>query len=562
MKRWSIRLLCLALTACGADDPAARDDAPGAPEDGPSGLADGKADGLSLPSIDAPLPAGADLDAPFAALFAPDDPTLALELALIDRVVDKRASDANRYADGENPFAVRYAVYNLRNTAIVERLADAADQGVDVQILIHGDQLDPARDYNTTDEYLVGRGFTFAADRDALDAKARRTTDLIGVNDRGLMHLKTRLYEWPRHRAVLSGSENPGDNALANEETLHLINDPRLTARYAAEFEAVRGGERLTNAWDEGAGANVLFTPEGGGPRAGTKLLEWLADEDEQILLMVFSLRDIKAPGAARSLLQILGDKAKAGVPVYLITDRKQSDGVDAAGNHLYRDDDTEDRLRRAGVHVYEATNRRTEFTAMHHKVAILGRTKVRVVSDAANWSFAALGSDRKTGNNVESMLFLDTEALDGGTTGRRYLAQWLRVLERYADESARDGEPSFEKVRDALLGAAGWPTVPVTFVAHDTYTEWGQVAAVQGDVDALGAWGEAGPGLTLGTDGDRYPTWMGATELPVGQTFAWKLSVLAGDDVRWERGADRAGRAQSTALLPTEQALHEGDWR
>ncbi len=567
MRRWPYLLpFCLALAACGEETPApkAGGEVPGVPAEGPVSLVGGKIDGVSSPSVDDPLPADADLGAAFEALFAPDDPNFALEIALIDRVIAARAADAEApTAEGENPYRIRYACYNISHPDIYARLADAADKGVDVQILIEAHQLDPEKPWNQIDEYLAGRGFEVSFDRDALSKAERVTYDLIGVKTGGLMHLKTRLFETPAGRTLLTGSQNPGASALLNDETLHLINDPALTGKYAAFYDRLLAGEGAANAWDEAAAVNVLFTPAKSGPRAGTQLLRWIAEEEEQILLAVFSLRDVRAAGVDRSLVELLGDKAKAGVPVYVITDRKQSDGVDAQGNRIYRDDDTEDRLRRAGVHVFEGINRANDFTAMHQKVAILGRTRVRVVTDAANWSYSALGSDRRVAKNTESMLFIDSARLDDGATGRRYLGQWLRVLGRYAADSARDeGEPTFEKVYAALT-AEGWPTVPVGFVAFDTETDWGEAAVVVGDHDALGAWGEAGDGVKLGTDADAYPTWQGEVALPVGTPFLWKLTVQgAGRGVTWEAGDDRAGFARSTALLPVETARHEATWR
>ena len=506
---------------------------------------DGKADGVQLAAYE-PLPEGADLDAPLTALFAPDDSVVTLEVSLIQRVVALRAADGADYAEGDNPFTIHYAVYNLRNPAIVSALADAADAGVDVQILIDQDQLDPARDYNTSDEELVARGFQLVNDHRDLDDTTRVTADLIGIHHNGLMHLKTRIFRAPGFEAVLSGSLNPGDNAVMNEENLQLIRDPALIARYEAAYAAVLRGHAIDNVWDDSAAANVLFTPAASGPRAGEKLLQWIAEENESILLMVFSLRDVTAPHSTRSLVELLGDKARAGVPVYVITDRKQSDGVDADGNHIYRNDGTEDQLRAAGVHVYEATNRATEFTAMHHKVGIFGLTHIRVVADAANWTYAGLGSSTHVAKNFESQLFLDSDALDGGASGRRYLGQWLRVLERYAAQTAGDGEASAAEVEATLMGQPSWPTQPVGFTAT-AETNWGEGVAVRGDLSELGRWGAESAGVALSTDSVHYPIWQNDSPvwLPLGARFEWKLVVTgAGGSARWEAGGNRMDRA------------------
>lgn len=535
----------------------------GAEAEGPPLVDPGKADGDGWPAY-APLPPGADLEAPLVALFAPDDPVITLELALIDEVRARRRADDRVFAEGENPYRIRYAVYNIRNPHVVAHLADAEDEGVDVQILIEADQLDPARDWNTSDEFLVARGFELVRDHRTLDAAGRRTADLVGIAGSGLMHLKTRIYEAPGWRAALSGSMNPGDEAVANDETLHLVRDERLIHRYAAMVDAVLRGALVANVWDEGAAMNVMFTPaKWSGPQAGTKLLQWLEAEEEQILLMVFSLRDVTAPGVSRSLVQILADKARAGVPVWLITDRKQSDGVDAEGRVIASNDKTEDRLRAAGVRVYEVMNLSTPYTAMHHKAAILGRTRVRVITDAANWTRAALGSATTQASNHESVLFIDAEALDGGLTGRRYLAAFAHVLAKYAAQSAADGLPGWAEAWAELSGLSGWPAQQVAFEAV-VATSWGEAVWVRGDDAALGAWGAVGAGVPLATDAASYPTWHGApVTLPVGQPFEWKLVAGApGGAVRWEQGANRVGRAAPVPLVTNDVAVLRARWR
>jgi hypothetical protein len=552
--------LATVLAACSAAEESL------VPEEGDFGapvVVDGKADGVDVPAF-GPLPEGASLDEGFAVLFAPDDPVATTELAMIQRVRDARATDPADYSDGDNPFRVRYAVYNLRNPQLIDALADAADEGVDVQVLIDEDQLDPERTWNQADEILVERGFELVTDsRDLTDA-TRLTADMIGIHHSGLMHFKTRIFEAPGFEAVISGSMNPGDNALLNEETLHLIRDPRLVERYRAAYASILAGDRIANEWDDSAAVNVLFTPSASGPRANERLFRWIAEEDEAILLMVFSLRDIEAAGTERSLVELLGDKARGGVPVYVITDRKQSDGVDANGNPLYWNDDTEDDLRAAGVHVYEATNHRTEFCAMHHKVGILGLTSPRVITDAANWTFSGLGSATRVARNYESQLFVDTAALDGGRTGRRYLAQWLRVLSRYADQSAADGEPSYGEVADLVTSLPGWPAQDISF-SVEVETEFGETAFIRGDLAELGEWGFAHGGVELGTDAERYPLWesLAPVSMPLATPFAWKIVASWSDGAtRWENGDDRTSTAMPEPLVPDDALTLRGTFR
>ncbi|MBT3224354.1 MAG: hypothetical protein HN348_35250, partial [Proteobacteria bacterium] len=293
---------------------------------------------------------------------------------------------------------------------------------------------------------------------------------------------------------------------------------------------------------------------EGSGPTAREKIFEWIDDEDEQILLMVYSLRDISAPGFDASLVDLLGEKVDAQVPVIAITDRKQSDGYW---------DQTEDELRKVGVTVYEATNDTTPFTAMHHKVAILGRNNIRVITDAANWTKSGLGSGSDASSNVESTLFIEPH-LDEERTARRYLAQFFRVLERYADQGADDGEPSFDETASMLFALPGWPLQKVHFVAHEGWTEWGEIIRVRGNQYELGNWGDSHLGLALTTDSYSYPTWQTVEPalLPVGTAFEWKLVAATDDDVRWEEGANRVDIAAPPTLEPTLDLELEATWR
>ena len=493
----------------------------------------GKADqsGRDWPAMSA-LPAACDLEPTFRALFAPDDPTVTLELALIDKIRAARKADPATYSEGKNPYRIRYAVYNLGHSEIVARLFAAEKGGVDVQVLIEADQL--FQWWNDLPKLFTAAGLEVVKDYKKIAEASRPTADLVGISEYGLMHLKARLFEMPGWSALLTGSMNPNQAAGANEENLHLIRDPRLIAQYSAAYDAVYAKKPLANEWQEGAALNVLFSPAGSGPRASTKLLEWVDGENEQILLMVFSFRDLVSPAYPKTLVQILTAKAAAGVPVYVITDRKQSDGIDIDGKKVATDDKTEDKLRQAGVHVYEAMNTaeslfgaRNPYAAMHHKAAVLGRSRLRVITDAANWTLSALGNKTLTEKNVESMLFIDSAALDGNYTGRRYLAQWLRVLYRYAPQSAMlDRELGAEEVATRLLAGGTWPNQGVSFVADKAETQLGENIFVVGGADALGRWGQGGAGL------------------PLRVRFEWKLVARNGGSARWEGGDNRVGFA------------------
>jgi hypothetical protein len=504
-------------------------------------------------------------DVEVATLFSPDDSPLGADLALIHRVVEARAADPAVYPEGENPFSIRFAVYNLAHPALLEALADAEARGVDVQILIEDEQLDPGRSYNTADELLVARGFELVRDHRVLDDTTRKTADLVGVVGEGLMHLKTRLYSWidpgtglPSVRLV-TGSMNPGDLAVFNDETLHVISIPEIARRYEAKLDALLRGDEVENVWVDGAPAQVLFSPDPG-PQAIDRIAQMIDEERELIVVAVFTLRNPRPRAGGKGILDRLVAAHARGVPVVVLTDRKQSDGIDASGASTGTNDGGEDALRAAGIPVYEAMNRdHSPFNAMHTKYAVFGLSHPVVVTDAGNWTRAALGSGQSAPINDESVLFLG-DALDDGRTARRYLGHFLRMISRYGtdgtDGQMATGGPPPREVLARLTSLPGWPSVEVGLQAR-AETSWGQSIAVAGDAAALGAWDPAAA-LPLATDASSYPIWTTASPLvlPLGARVEAKLVRRTAEGAAtWETGENRR-----LEIDPTVPGLPGGD--
>ncbi len=528
LARLTVLATLLATSACAADLPETPEGfSPETTSQPCLGKCDGGHDIGHLPALP---------HATLATRFAPYEDPLSFDLTLVEQVVAARRADPADYAEGANPYSIRYAVYNLRNLELTRALADAEDAGVNVQVLIEADQLDPARDWNVTDEMLAARGFEVVADYRDLDTSSRRTADLIGITGSGLMHLKTRLYSWrdpdsgaDLHR-VVSGSMNPGDLAVNNDETLHLIDDPRIYAAYAAKYDAVLGDEKVTNSFVPGAPLNVLFSPDGG-DQARDQIAELIDREQELILLAVYSLRDVAPSGGGDGILERLVAAHQRGVTVVVVTDQKQSDGIDSDGNQIYWNDPSEETLRDAGIPVYEVINHASQFNAMHAKYGIFGLTHPIVVTDAGNWTHAGLGSGSRAPKNDESVLFIDTVSLDGGLTANRYLGNFVEILHRYG---AGD-------VADELAGLPAWPAVNVVATARaETY--WGQSLWLTGSTDELGDWTRNDAfGWPLSTDASTYPSWVGAPlSLPLGSRADYKLVERSGSDVTWEAGGNR----------------------
>lgn len=526
----------------------------------------GKADQTGLDSVHKPLPEGASLDGDFRVFFGPNEPLMAVELNLLQKVVEARRADPRTFAPGENPYRIRYAVYNLRARDVVDALVEAWKADVFVQVLVDARQMGPDYPWNTAYKYLERQGFTVYKSQKGLSDKQRREANVIGVEITGYMHLKTRLFERPGDVALLTGSANPGDNVAYSDDSLHLVREPRVMEAFTNCYDAILFERQVVNEWQPEAPMNVLFSGNATGLSAGTQILRWIEEEDEQILIKVFSLRDFTAREIGDSLVSLLGKKVAQGVPVYVVTDRKQSDGVDENMKPVNKDEPTDDRLRQVGVKVYETLNTASPFTAMHHKAAVLGRNRIRVISGSANWSFSGLGSSRDPARNLESVLFLDTEALDEKLSGRRYLANWYRILDTYAEQGvAIDGEAPFSEVFDRFAREPAWPQESLSFLVHDGEIEE-DALFVGGELPALGSWGALHSGLPLMTDEGRYPLWWSeeTLTLPIGQPFLWRLwaGSFEGASGRWEQAEDRRNVAGPGPFDGLDKVVLEAQWR
>lgn len=554
----SALLLSALLVACTA--PAAPLPEGFDPSSDPQGCL-GKCDGAAGVTPLAALPT-----ASLATLFSPSEPALGLDLSLIEDVRAARAADSQVYPEGENPFSIRYAVYNLRNPEIVSALADAADEGVDVQILIEQDQLDPARTWNTTDEFLIGRGFDFVEDHRDLNAITSKTADLIGVAGSGLMHLKSRIYRWndestgsPASRLV-TGSMNPGDLAVANEETLHYIDDSNIIASFEAKYEAVRGDGQVTNGWISGAPLQVLFSPDGG-EQAIDHIADLIDAEDEMILLAMYSMRNIAPKTGGKGIVGRLVDAHERGVKVVVIMDRKQSDGVDSGGNGQFFNDDFEDDLRAGGVTVFEVINPSSQFNAMHAKYGVFGISNPIIVTDAGNWTRAGLGNGSKAPRNDESVLFIDSNALDGGLTAARYRGNFVSILRRYAGAPNaalfQTGDADLRETIEQLLAVPSWPKVALEVNAI-AETFFGQGVFLTGETGELGAWTQQHFGVKLDTSAALYPTWRSElVEMPLGSRVEAKLIKVHNGSTHWEQGGNRVIDADPTSFANSGIAPH-----
>jgi phosphatidylserine/phosphatidylglycerophosphate/cardiolipin synthase-like enzyme len=468
-------------------------------------------------------------------IFTPSDEAKKAELALLDTVISARRADNRSYPAGQNPYRIEYAIYNMTDRDVIGRLIDASRAGIEVQVLIDAGQISPEKPHNTVVKDLVAAGFSHAESQKGLSAEAKLKTQVVEIEmpGSGLFHFKSRYFTWPdpqtgqKQESLLTGSHNPQNSAHKNDESLHRIEDPALIKKYTDAYRALRDDKPIENSWDPNAGANVLFTSANTrGPKPVDKILELVDQERELIFLSVFSLRNLEASDGARLVDKLVAAQNR-GVPVVVVTDRKQSDGVRDDGTPTAQDmDQTDDLLERAGIPVYEYTNPAGPRTAMHLKSGLFGLTDMKVVSDTGNWTQATMGTGGTSrGKNAESILFVDSKKYDGNRTGVTYLAEFLRVMRKYSDQNAGTNKPDVEKLIQKLQALPAFPKVKVDLedvaAAHA-----GREVYVTGDHPALRGQGGA-PGLKLDTEPGSAAFRARATvELPLMTRLEYKVTT------------------------------------
>lgn len=504
---------------------------------------------------------GDGVTSPFEVYFTPYDPAIQTEIALIDKILEARKADPTAYAPQENPYKINYAVYNLRSPEIINRLIEAAKSGVEVQVLIEAKQIAPESTWNKVDDIFEDAGLKVIYKDIELPLAERAAAHLVGIESNHLMHLKTRIYSYkdPQSgeikRAVLSGSMNPGDGAVKNDENLNLIKVPSIIDLYEKKFDDVLNHRRTDNVWNDDQGLNVLFTPAQSGPRPLSKLFEWIDAEQEMIFLSVFDLKDLEDPASRKTLVQKLAEAKARGVEVAVITDRKKSDGLDAEGNRAFiygrpaPNSWIDEDLQKEGIPVYEFVNESSEFSAVHSKYGIFGLSDMKVLTGAGNWTRAGMGSGNKRGRNEESFIFVESNKLDNNRTGMRYLSNVLYMLRNYGHQHAEN--PPTEEMIARLQKLPSWPQVEVDPNALLPPNLQGEVYLV-GDHPALQ--GRAGqPGLKLSTRNTPFET---MTREPISLPFG---TILRYDVVKRQPDGSiqKIHNDASLLIVPPDNSPH-----
>lgn len=190
------------------------------------------------------------------------------------------------------------------------------------------------------DEDLASVGVPVYLTREEWLAKGDKTASaLIGVAlpRRGSFHSKIRHFRWfdsdsdnDVRDVVFSGSQNPNDESMANDEVLCLIRDSTLRSRYVEFWGALIAGKEAAyrNEWNPN-GHNVLLDPNTGHDFAD-RVLEWIDAEKELVVICMFSIALFDSPQRDGYTLYHALEAANArGVMILMILDWKFSEKDD-----------------------------------------------------------------------------------------------------------------------------------------------------------------------------------------------------------------------------------------
>lgn len=251
------------------------------------------------------------------------------------------------------------------------------------------------------------------------------------------------------------------------------ITDPYLMDRYDLFFDALvsQGEKQWVNEFIPTKAVNVMFSPSSVGFDVASQILDWIDSENEFIMISVFSLYPFSERGEAgsRTLLTSLKAAVQRGVMIIVVTDRKQSDGPSGFGQVF----DDMIRALSKDIIMYEVTNDVGMFNAMHLKDMVLGISRMRVVTDTANWSQAAFGSCVSVENKVEvwgkkrckpaasseSTLFIDGALMPNKNLfPSRVLKHHLSLLDKYWRQipAQKTGDPAPQDVWARLVARFG----------------------------------------------------------------------------------------------------------
>jgi len=391
--------------------------------------------------------------------------------------------------------SVHIAMFNLRETSIINALGALKGQGVDVQILLDKKQMDLSYNQAKVQE-MINAGLP------PLGIDNTNATDAT-------MHDKFTIIDGKR---VLTGSMNYSSNALnLSDEELLLIDNASVAQLFETEFSELKAGTTSTQTASTSPPIEVKFGNE-------DKLYDVVAKElkaaKTSAYVAMFSINN-------QTVLNELLAAKQRGVHVVVILDKVQAD----AGTE-------DEQLNQAQIPVFRFENKRgsagnTGLTELHNKLCVIDGKKVLMGS--YNWTNLA------SYHNDENMVLLTSERL--ATRAHQEMAQLLN-----------DYLPTFKP------GDAGFATGSrdVSFTVRGLNVDAGAEARLVGSIDALGTNNYAlSIPLVLGSDG----AWHKTVSLPAGTTFSYEVIVRSKVSHNY---ADSAGSAKFTVPYASGPALVE----
>lgn len=381
---------------------------------------------------------------------------------------------------------VRISHYNIRNTRFYDALLALRSRGVEVSI--ETDKDNAAQPWNWLTAQFIANGF------DVFTFKPPTAPSAI-------MHLKACVID---SETVLTGSYNWNTTAqLSNDENMLVIRDAKVAGEYERFMATIRSNTVTT--WKptiaSGSPIEVHFAPANKPANAVEKLIK---SAKSRITVGMFTFTD-------KVTSKALQDAAKRGVTVELVTEAKQA-GISTVISSLMT----------AGVRVIVGANDTSDFSAMHHKYAVIDEDIV--VTGACNWT--------KNGfvDSCEDVIILRDKGL-----ARAYRHNWKALVKRY---DALNYDP--------FLYLHATPESHVEFVTKHDKTAWGDRVLVVGNLPALGAW-DPQKGVELRTADDIYPKWSASAALPAGARVEYKyVTITAAGEVFWEHGDNRVFTADA----------------
>ena len=212
-------------------------------------------------------PSGVNLDLMFPPYDCPTNNQTMIDLGMIKAITDAAKKYKGKLDPNDptnNPFQIKYSVYNLYDDSYINGLINAYKAGVYVQVLIQITQLQAG--YNPTYAMFKKAGLHVQDDlyKDNQETITDKTQfdslNLIGIKPRGsLMHCKTRYYKIGTSgediqigdksrkvtEAIVTGSFNPECAATDNNEFLVVLTTdnaktPQTIQNYMSIYEYVK----------------------------------------------------------------------------------------------------------------------------------------------------------------------------------------------------------------------------------------------------------------------------------------------------------------------------------